>query len=177
MKKNLKNLMQLLALMIALMLIAPVTVHAQAKANFAGTWALNTEKSALPQGGPGGGGAGGGGGGGGRGMFGGGNFTVTQDANTLSQMREGPDGTITTKYTLDGKETTNSMGFGDSKSTATWSADGKKLTVVTKMDFNGNEMITTAVWSLIDASTLSIETTRPGRDGGSTTTKMVYDKK
>lgn len=169
MKKNVRNLLQLLSVLIALALIAPVNAQAQAKANFAGTWTLNAEKSTLPQGGPGGGGGG---------RMGGGDFTVTQDANTLTQVREGgPNGTMTTKYTLDGKETTNSMGFGDSKSTATWSADGKKLTIVTKMDFNGNEFTTTAVWSLVDAKTLSIESTRPGRDGGSTTTKMVYDKK
>ena len=175
MKKNLRNLLQLLSVLIALALIAPINAQGQAKPNFAGTWTFNAEKSTLPQGGPGGGGGGGFGGG----RMGGGDFTVTQDANTLTQVREGgPNGSMSTKYTLDGKETTNSMGFGDSKSTATWSADGKKLTIVTKMDFNGNEFTTTAVWSLVDANTLAIESTRPGRDGGEpTTTKMVYDKK
>ena len=77
MKKNVSNLMKLLSLVIALMLIAPVMTNAQSgKANFAGTWALNAEKSTMPQGG-------GGGQGGGQRM-GGGNFTVTQDANTLT---------------------------------------------------------------------------------------------
>ena len=167
MRKNLKNLAQLLSIMIALALIAPEMVHAQAKANFAGSWALNAEKSQLP----------GGGGGGGRGMFGGGTFSVTQEANLLTQTREGQNGPMTTKYTLDGKETTNTFGPGESKSTATWSADGKSLTIVTKMDFNGNAFTTTAVWTLVDAKTLSITSTRPGMDGGETTTKMVYDKK
>ncbi len=170
MKKNVSKLFQLLSLVIALMLIAPVMTNAQSgKANFAGTWALNAEKSTMPQ-------QGGGGGGGGQRM-GGGNFTVTQDANTLTQTRTGQDGTArSTKYTLDGKETVNTMGQGESKSTATWSADGKSLTLVTKMNFNGTERTTTAVWSLTDANTLSIASTRQGQDGP-VTTKMVYDKK
>jgi hypothetical protein len=170
MEKRFSRLMQLLSLIIALALAAPVTVNAQAgKANFAGTWALNAEKSTTPQGG--------GGGGGGRGMGGGGNFTVAQEANLLTQTRTGQDGTTrVTKYTLDGKETVNAMGQGESKSTATWSADGKSLTVVTKTSFNGNERTSTAVWSMIDAKTLSIVTTRQGQNGEVKMT-MVYDKK
>jgi Tol biopolymer transport system component len=169
MKRNLSNLMKLLSLTIVLALIAPVTTQAQAgKVNFAGTWAMNAEKSTLPQGG--------GGGGGGRGM--GGNVTIAQDANLLTQTRTGQDGTArVTKYTLDGKESTNTFGQGgESKSTAKWSADGKSLTIVTKMNFNGNEMTSNAVWSLIDANTLSIVSTRQGQDGEVKTT-MVYDKK
>ena len=170
MGKNVSKLMQLISMVFVLVLIAPITTNAQAgKANFAGSWTMNEAKSTLPQGG---------GGGGFGGRMGGGTFTVTQDANTLSQSRTGQDGTErVTKYTLDGKESSNPMGpGGESKSTAKWSADGKSLTIVTKMDFNGNEMTTTAVWSLIDAKTLSIASTRPGPDG-EMVTKMVYDKK
>ena len=167
MKKNLTYLMQLLAITIVLALLAPVTAQAQAgKANFAGTWAMNAEKSTLPQGG-----------GGGRGMFGG-NFTATQDANTLTQTRTGQDGTArVTKYTLDGKESVNTFGNGgESKSTATWSADGKSLTIVTKMNFNGNDFTSSAVWSLTDVKTMTIVSTRQGQDGPVKTT-IVYDKK
>jgi hypothetical protein len=173
MKKHVENyqvtrryLMRLLSLTVMLALIAPVMIHAQAgKANFAGTWALNAEKSTQPQGG-----------GGGQRM-GGGNFTITQEANLLTRTRTGQDGTTTaTKYTLDGKESVNTTGGGESKSTATWSADGKALTIVTKSNFNGNERTSTAVWSLIDAKTLSIVTTRQGQNGEVKTT-MVYDKK
>lgn len=168
MKKELSFLMQLLSLMIVLALVAPVTGHAQAgKANFAGTWALNAEKSTMPQGGGGGGGQ----------RMGGGPFTVAQEANLLTQTRTGQDGTArVTKYTLDGKESVNSMGNFESKSTATWSADGKSLTIVTKMNFDGNERTTTAVWSLADANTLSIVSTRQGQDGEVKTT-MIYNKK
>ena len=170
MKKSLSNLMKLVSLTVALAFIAPVMINAQTgKVNFAGNWTLNTAKSTMPQGG--------GGRGGGR-MGGGATFTVAQDANSLTQTRTGQDGTArSTKYTLDGKETVNSFGQGESKSTAKWSADGKSLTIVTKMSFNGNERTTTAVWSMPDARTLSIVSTRPGRDGGETKTTMVYDKK
>ena len=166
MKKNVSNLMQLLSLTVVLALVAPVMIHAQAgKANFAGTWTMNAEKSTLPQGG-----------GGGQRM-GGGNFTVAQEANLLTQTRTGQDGTSrVTKYTLDGKESVSTTGGGESKSTAKWSADGKTLSVVTKTNFNGNERTSTAVWSLIDAKTLSIVSTRQGQDGEVKTT-MVYDKK
>lgn len=160
--------MRLMSLTISLALIAPVMINAQdSKANFAGTWAMNAEKSTLPQGGGGGGGQ----------RMGGGTFTVTQEANLLSQSRTGQDGTArVTKYTLDGKESVNAFGGGESKSTATWSADGKSLTVVTKTNFNGNERTSTAVWSMIDANTLSIVTTRQGQNGEVKTT-IVYDKK
>jgi hypothetical protein len=159
-------------LMIMLAFLMPALMQAQAgKTNFAGTWAMNAEKSTLPQGG------GGGGGGGGGQRMGGGNFTITQDANLLTQSRTGQDGAVTaTKYTLDGKESVNTTRGGDSKSTAKWSADGKSLTIVTKSNFNGNERTSTAVWSLVDAKTLSIVSTRQGQNGEVKTT-MIYDKK
>ena len=171
MKKRLSVLMQLLALTIILAFISPASINAQSgKSNFAGTWALNTEKSTLPQGG------GGGGGGGGRGM-GSSNFTVAQEANLLTQTRTSQDGTARiSKYTLDGKESVNTTGGGESKSTAKWSADGKSLTIVTTTNFNGNERTSTAVWSLVDANTLSIVSTRQGQNGEVKTT-LVYDKK
>ncbi len=153
---------------IAMFLIAPLMTHAQAgKANFSGTWVLNAEKSTIPEGGRFGGGQG----------PGGSEVTVKQDATTLTQSRAGRDGTPReTKYILDGKENVNTMGRGESKYTAKWSADGKSLTVVTKMSFNDNEFTTTAVWSLKDAKTLAIESTRQGQNG-EVKTMMVYDKK
>lgn len=162
-----KNFTRLIALTVVLSLfILPGKMNAQgAKVNFAGTWTLNETKSTMPQGG----------GQGGQRM-GGRNFTVTQEANLLSQTRTGQDGTArVTKYTLDGKETTNTMGQFESKSTAKWSADGKTLTIVTKSNFNGNERTSTAVWSLVDAKTLSIVTTRQGQNGEVKST-MIYDK-
>ena len=114
--------------------------------------------------------------------MGGGDFTATQDANLLSvtRTRTGQDGTpstTTTKYTLDGKVSVNTNPRGESKSTATWAADGKALTIVTTSTFGDREIKTTEVWTLTDPKTLTVTSTRPNQDGGETTTKRVYDKK
>jgi hypothetical protein len=190
MEKNVKNsgiirtsILRIISLTVILAFIMPVMTNAQSgKANFAGTWAVNATKSDQPAGG---------GGGGGGGMRGGmSNFVATQGANLLTVVssRPGQDGgaavTTTSAYTLDGKESINTMagrGGGDPikvPSVATWSADGKSLTIVTTQTFNDQTMKTTAVWTLTDANTLAITTTRPGFNGGdATTTKRVYDKK
>lgn len=184
MKKNVeslfsrRNFLQVISLAIVLIFVVPAMANAQGgKTDFSGTWAMNAEKSNL--GAPAGGGGGGFGGGGGR--MGGGNFVAKQDAATLSVERtrnmNGEETKTTTKYTLDGKESVNTTGFGEAKSTATWSADGKSLTIVTKRTFNDNEMTSTEVWTLTDANTLSIASTRPGMDGAEMKTTMVYDKK
>jgi hypothetical protein len=169
-----KSFMRFLSMTIVLALIAPVMINAQAgKTNFAGSWVANAEKSTpAPAGGQGGGGA----------RMGGGDFTATQDANVLNvtRTRTGQDGaatTTTTKYTLDGKETVNTTQRGESKATATWSADGKALTIVTTSTFGERTMKTTEVWTLTDAKTLTVTSTRPNQDGGEITTKRVYDKK
>jgi hypothetical protein len=187
-----KKGMKLLSLAVILALMMPVLVNAQAgKANFAGTWGYNATKSPQPAGGPGGGGAPGGGGpggpgGGGFGGMGGGDRVITQDANLLtsSTTRQGQDGTPMTtvlKYTLDGKESVNTNPRGDSKSTLTWSADGKTLTIKTSrtMDMNGQSMTmnTEEAWTLTDPKTLTIVTTRNGMDGTPMKTTAVFDKK
>ena len=162
-----KSFLRLLALtLMASFFILPVKINAQGtKANFSGTWTLNESKSTMPQGG-----------GGGQRM-GGREFTITQDANLLTQTRTGQDGTArATKYTLDGKESVNSFGEFQNKSTAKWSADGKSLTITTKSNYNGTERTSTSVWSLTDAKTLSIVSTWQGQNGEVKTT-MVYDKK
>jgi hypothetical protein len=160
-----------------------VFMSATAQVNFSGSWTLNAEKSQLAA--PGGGGPGGGGPGGG-GPGGGGPMVVTQAGNDLSVETtrrgfEGEDTKIVTKYSLDGKQTettrTSPMGDMKSKLTATWSADKKTLTIVTTMDFDGNEMKTTETWKLsADGKSLSVASVRPGFDGGETKTTRVYDK-
>jgi Tol biopolymer transport system component len=163
MKKDVSNLMKLITLATVLALVLPVTAIAQTgKVNFAGTWTMNAEKSTMPQGG---------------GPRMGGDITVAQEANLLTQTRTGQDGTArVTKYTLDGKESVNSMGGGESKSTAKWSADGKTLTIVTTFNFDGTDRTSSSVWSLVDAKTLSVVSTRQGQDG-EVVTKLIYDKK
>lgn len=169
MKKNLKkmqmnrfNFLRLMSFVFGLLLIVPVMASAQSKANFSGSWTLNESKSNLGEGGR---------------RFGGGDFVVKQEANLLTVERSFNDQTFTTKYTLDGKESVNSFGRGESKSTAKWSADGKSLTIVTKMTFNDTERTSTQVWTSTGAKSLSIVSTRQNRDGDEVKTTMVYDKK
>jgi Tol biopolymer transport system component len=177
MKKNLTK--QILSFtVIFAFLCMPLAINAQgSKANFSGKWAFNESKSDMgqpPQGG------------GSQRMGGfGGDFTATQEANllTVESTRTGQDGqtrTTTSKYTLDGKESINSTGRGESKSTAKWSADGKSLTIVTTRTFERDgqsmEMKTSEVWSISTPTTLSIVRTMNTPNGERKTT-MVYDKK
>jgi Tol biopolymer transport system component len=117
--------------------------------------------------------------------MGGGDFVVTQEANLLTvvRTRTGQDGqptTTTMKYTLDGKESINTSSRGDSKSTAKWSADGKILTIATSrtMDMNGETrtMNSAEAWTLTDAKTITIVSTRQGQDGEVKST-LIYNKK
>jgi dipeptidyl aminopeptidase/acylaminoacyl peptidase len=171
-----KKIMKLMAVAVMLALIIPVTANAQGKPNFAGNWTLNAEKSTQPQGGQGGGGA----------RMGGGaaNMTVTQDATTLTiestrANRDGGTAPVTTKYTLDGKETTSTSNFGDSKSTATWAPDGKTLKVIIKRTFErdgqSTTMTTTEEWTMA-GNNLQVKRTATTPNGDRVTTS-VYDKK
>jgi Tol biopolymer transport system component len=164
MKKDLSDLMKLISLTVALAIIVPVLTQAQTgKVNFAGTWAFNAEKSTQTQSG------------GNQRM--GGNIVVTQEANLLTRSRTGQDGTTrVTKYTLDGKESVNTTGRGESKATAKWSGDGKSLTIVSKFNIDGNERTATETWSLIDAKTLSVVIMRK-TDEGEVKSTMIYNKK
>jgi len=68
----------------------------------------------------------------------------TDPAITVTESRD--DMTTTAKYSTDGKETTNEMMGNPTKSTAKW--DGSNLMVVTKADFQGNEIVINSKWSL-----------------------------
>ena len=166
MKRKISYLMKLFSLTIMLACIAPALTEAQSgKTDFTGNWIVNAEKSTQPQNG------------GGNQRMGGGNFTLTQEANLMTRTRTGQDGTTrVSKYTLDGKESVNTTGRGESKSIAKWSGDGKTLTIVTRIKIDGNERTVTETWSLIDAKTLSILVIRQNNDGD-VKYSMVFDKK
>jgi len=145
-------------------------VLAQAKPNFAGTWTMDqpAAPAAPPAGAPAGGGGGGRGGGRGGGGGWGNDFTITQDATTLTI--DGMAAGMPQKYVfkLDGSESKNSvMGRGgapaDQVSKAVWAGD--KLTITTTATGPNGPTETKRVVSLA-AGKLSIETTAPGRDGG-----------
>ena len=138
--------------------------------NFSGQWTLNDSKSDL--------------GGGGFGI--GKKLNITQDGNNLTiertvANRNGEERTMTGKYTLDGKESNNSMGNRTSKSVLTWSADGKTLTITTNTTFERNGQSMTSknveVWTLGNGgNTLNIDHTMKSSRGERHST-LVYDKK
>lgn len=157
-----------------------------AQADFSGSWAFNQSKSKL------GGGTDGPGGGPG-GPMAATALVVAQDTKllTVDQTMAGRDGEeikMSGKYNLDGTESTNTF-FMDMqrKSTLTWSADKKSITIASTMvmDRGGEtrEMKETETWSISDdGKTLFIESTRPGMPGGPEGAEgrkmtLAYDKK
>jgi hypothetical protein len=182
-KRLIKNGLIAMMITVTVMLTSVGTFAQGSKTNFTGSWAFDADKSQAvqpaaqtqPQGQ-------------GQGQRGGGmaaDFVAKQDANLLTvertrTNREGEVTTTVTKYTLDGKESVNSTARGDSKSVATWSSDGKTLTIKTSrtMDMNGESvtMNSTEVWTLTDSKTLAITTTMATPNGERKST-AVYNKK
>jgi hypothetical protein len=149
---------------IAASILAITTVASAQKPDFSGTWTLNEASVAAP--GSGGGGRGGG-------ALGNGPATVKQTAETLAIERAMGDAKVTLTYKLDGTDSRNMlMGPGgqqvDSMSNAKW--DGSKLTIVTKMEMDGQLSESTQVWTL-EGNTLTIEST-----SARGTQKRVYKK-
>jgi hypothetical protein len=140
------------------------------KVNFSGTWTYNEDKSEV-----------------GEGRFRGAatELTIKQEGNNMSiervsQGRDGEEFTRNEKYTLDGKVCENPAFNTTRKSTATWSEDGKSLTIASTMVFEREgqerEMKSTEVLSLADnGKTLSITSTSMSPRGEMKRT-YVYDK-
>ncbi len=171
MKTNSGKIRVVSLMMMAALLLPSALMGQNSKTIFTGNWVYNAEKSTQPEGQ--------------RQGRGGGDFTANQAGNVLTvertmQGRDGQTMTMTSKYTLDGKESVNSSRGGESKSVATWSADGKKLTIKTTrtMNRNGEERTVTSVevWSLSDPKSLTIEMTMPSPQGDRKMTS-VYTKK
>ena len=152
------------ALFTLLWLISIPAMYAGKKTDFSGTWILNREKSEL----------------GDRG-FADNSKTIKQEDNKMVverkfTSRDGQEMTATDTYTLDGKESVNE-GFGNSerKSTATWSEDGKTLTIQTKVSFerDGQTRVFeyTETWTLADNGKNLVITSKSERGER----KMVYD--
>ena len=147
--------------------ILPFPARAQTKADFSGTWTLDTAKSDPPPQGRGGGGGGGGG-----------TVTIKQTANELSITSEGRGGPQTLVYKLDGSESTNQMmGRGGSqtvKSTAKW--DGSSLVIETTRDFQGTPITTKEVRRLDNGGKeMQVESTTQ-TPNGEMKRKTVYTK-
>ena len=124
MKRKKSEFMKLISLTVILAIVVPVLIQAQAgKANFAGNWVLNAEKSTQPQNGSG------------NQRMGGGNFTVAQEANLLTRTNRPGWYHQSQQIHSHGKECINTTGRGESKSTAKWSGDGKTMTIASRVNF------------------------------------------
>ena len=166
-----------LVVAVVLMFGAAASLAAQAKPDFSGKWVMDPASAPAPPAGAPAGGGRGGGGGGGRGGFGN-EFTIAQNAKTLTITRMQGDQTVSTVYNLDGSESKNTVqgrgGATEQVSKAMW--DGAKLVVTTTINAGGNNIEQKRVFAM-EGGNLTIETTQPGRDGGpGTPTKLTYKK-
>ena len=157
---------------VVLMFGAAASLAAQAKPDFSGKWVMDA--AAAPAAPDGGGGRGGGRGGGGFGN----EFTIAQNAKTLTITRMQGDQAVSTVYNLDGSESKNTTqgrgGPQEQVSKAMW--DGAKLVVTTTINAGGNNIEQKRVFAM-EGANLTIETTQPGRDGGpGTPQKTTYKK-
>jgi len=151
-------------------LLAPgYAFSSKAKTDFSGTWVLNEDKSEM-----------------GEGRFRrSAKVAIEQDGDNLKleRTRTGRDGqemTTSQDLTLDGKEVVNEGENRTTKTTATWSEDGKSLNINSAMAFTreGQTMESTSkeVWTLSeDGKTLTIQYTGSSQRGETKAT-LVYDK-
>jgi hypothetical protein len=160
----------------AAVVLAMVTgVYAQGKANFAGKWTRDAEKTAsanpaMAAGGGGGGGRAGGGAGGG-----GGDMTIAQDAKSLTITRTTQAGETKSVYNLDAEG--KNMGGRDGTTEIPYKCKvaGATISVETTQQGQNGATVTTTVYSM-EGDWLVTAATRPGRDGAPATTKTYYKK-
>ncbi len=166
-----KRVFQLLAMaVLGSLLLIPTNAWAAKTANFSGEWALNESKSELGEGR----------------MFSPVKMTVLQEGNTITieRTRAGRDGEERTSkevLTLDGKESINKSENRTSTSTATWSDDGKTLTIKTNTEINRQgetfEMKSTETWMLDEGGKVLKIQSDSSSSRGDRSVKLVYDKK
>jgi hypothetical protein len=159
---------------IATILAVGVSLSAQAKMpDFSGKWVMEPPSAPAAAADAGGARGGGRGGGGFQPGFGP-EFTMKQDAKTLTIIRAGQTKPLI--YNLDGSESKNSVTRDGQQqeqiATTTW--DGNKLVIVTIVNFQGNTGEQRRVLSF-EGGNLVIEQTNPGRSGGAPI-KVVYKK-
>jgi len=152
-----------------------MTASAQKATDFAGTWTLDASKSKPAEA-----------------MIESQTFVVTQTATDLkvdrsskmkadaAPMRGGGNmGDGSTTYTLDGKGVESEMqGRGGSmKVTTKAKIDGGKLEITRSFTTPMGDRTSTEKWWLNSDGTLTVESTRPNREGGTDTMTRVYTKK
>ena len=160
--------------MMAMVVAVVVSLGAQAKPDFTGKWVMDPPPAAAPAADAGGRGAGG------RGAAATGfqpgfgpEFTIKQDAKTLTISRGQGSPLV---YNLDGSNSKNTVTRGGEQqeqiAKATW--EGNKLAIATEVNFQGNTAEQRRELSL-EGGNLVIEQTTPGRSGGGPI-KVVYKK-
>jgi hypothetical protein len=159
-KEMIRKLISLSVLIFALPL---VSVLAQQKPDYSGTWKLNVAKSEF-------------------GAFPG----PTSRTDVIAQKEpvitsnvttDGSQGKLayTANYSTDGKETTNSIGEFVSKSTARW--DGDKLIINSKLKINDADIEVVATWVLAaDGKTLTLSSHISAGAMGETDQKLTFEK-
>jgi hypothetical protein len=149
-----------------LLVVAAVSATAFAKnPDFSGKWKLNESKSTLNS----------------EFSFAPVELNITQEKNKMTtervSMRQGNEVRRTSSFSLDGKESVNE-GFQGSEvvSVATWSDDGKSLTVVTTRERrDGGEMKTFATYKM-DGKNLVVESRMEGGRRESSPETWVFDR-
>ena len=152
-----------------------MTASAQKATDFSGTWTLDASKSKPAEA-----------------MIETQTFVVTQTATDLkvdrtskmkadaAPMRGGGNmGDGSTTYTLDGKGVESEMqGRGGSmKVTTKAKIDGGKLEITRSFTTPMGDRTSTEKWWLNADGTLTVESTRPNREGGTDTMTRIYTKK
>ena len=108
-------------------------------------------------------------------------MVVTQEANSLTAVStsewEGEEYSYTSTYSLDGKESVNKGVDGsDTKSVATWSDDGKSLSVVTDLlGMDGSDIKVQSTYRT-EKNLLKIDILVKGGQGDGATETWAYDK-
>ena len=151
-----------------------ISVSAQKTTDFSGTWTLDASKSKPAEA-----------------MLESQTFVITQSATDLkvdrsskmkadaAPMRGGNMGDGSTTYMLDGKGVESEMqGRGGSmKVTTKAKIDGGKLEITRSFTTPMGDRTSTEKWWLNSDGTLTVESSRPNRDGGTDTMTRVYTKK
>ena len=154
-----------LVVCLAVALAAPALGWAQGKADFTGTWTLDEAKSDPAPAGRGG-----------RGGATASKLVIKQTASELTVESTMPNGAQTAVYKLDGSESVNKIGMGESKSKASW--EGNNLVISSQQQLqtpNGTFDITVKDVYSVQGGVLTLTSTRTtGR--GDNTRKLVYTK-
>jgi hypothetical protein len=167
----------IVSIALAALVALPAAGRAQAKTNFAGTWAFDQAKSdpAPPQ-------AGRGGRGGGRSGVAT-TLTIQQTAGQLTIEGTVGELPISAVYKLDGSQSTNTLGdIFLSRSKVTWEGPKLVITTVKDMGQGPNGMMSEdskEVYSLDGGVLTIVATTRttPSASGREQTRKLVYNKR